>query len=407
MLSRVQMLVAASAIVATATASSSAVTKLGIYDYFVDESSPVMFNGQLVMFESIVQDSPQWAGHWNASFANCMSYFRMRDQRTGSVIVNITETCNHAFGEAFVQSNDEGLDTVFIYGTTWERAQVTSAGRAKQLSWSGPCSTNNCSVDSFWSSDPNLQAWTAAGPAPFTGYLVYNNDVCHVGPPSSSSSSAIATVSDLPPHQWVMILETGGSGRFWVSNNNDPTVNASWVPLDEGNYTLDQFGNWQVGSCPSIRYDPATGYYYVLTGGYQIIILRSKTLLKGSWELGTNNGVFLNPDNNDCIIIQDPPFGGWFNISTYPDAVQHVNACLANASGPGFGNDSDVDLSEVIVSSAWLARNVAGFVITDTTPATSVVTLIQYGSGDQKSFGFSNLAVYPGPMFQMLESFFN
>src|SRR4051794_33574168 len=68
----------------------AAVTKLGLYDYFTDESSPVIFNGKLLMMESIVQASPQWAGNWLPAFANCSCYYRVRDMATGAVIVNIT-----------------------------------------------------------------------------------------------------------------------------------------------------------------------------------------------------------------------------------------------------------------------------------------------------------------------------
>lgn len=389
-------------------AASVSVSKVGIYDYFTDESTPVVYNGHLLMFESIVQNSPQWAGHWDPRFANCTSYYRVRDQTSGVVIVNLTQTCEHAFGFALVQTNDEGLDTFFIFGTAWIRAQATHEN-STSLGWSGPCSTNNCSVDAFYTSDPALQSWATAGQAIHTGYSVYNTDIAHVGVPGASTEGE---GSGLPPHQWVMIMETSSqaSGKFWLSNASDPTDPTGWFPLDTSLYTLDQFGNWQVGACPSIRFDPATGYYYVLTGGYQIIALRSKTLAKGSWELANNNGIAIAPDAGDCKLA-GTPYGAWFNLSAYPDAEAHVDACLADPAGPGFGNDSDIDLTEVIVSTEWLnsllGPAAAGAAAKGPNGSTSVATLVQYGSGDQKTFGFSNLAIYPGPMFGMLASFFN
>ena len=63
---------ALAAAVALALPASATLTKLGIYDYFTDESTPVLFNGALLMFESIVQNSPQWAGHWLPAYANCV-----------------------------------------------------------------------------------------------------------------------------------------------------------------------------------------------------------------------------------------------------------------------------------------------------------------------------------------------
>ncbi len=60
------------------------VVKLGAYDYFTDESTPVTFNGRLLMFESIVHAAPQWAGNWIPAFANCSCYYRVRDLYSGT-----------------------------------------------------------------------------------------------------------------------------------------------------------------------------------------------------------------------------------------------------------------------------------------------------------------------------------
>ena len=115
--------------------------KYGVYDYFVDESSPIIYNGQLLMFESIVRASPQWAGNWLPAFANCACYFRVRDMHTLNVIVNLTKTCNHAFGAATVYKV-ASKDTLLISGTPWVRA---NSQKATAGTWSGPCQSNNCS----------------------------------------------------------------------------------------------------------------------------------------------------------------------------------------------------------------------------------------------------------------------
>jgi hypothetical protein len=338
------------------------------------------------------------------------------------VLVNLTQTCEHAFGFAMVQTDDAGLDTLTVFGTQWVRAQAPHGGGVDPLAWGGPCSQSNCSVDAFVSSDPALQAWTAPGAAITMLYATYNTDIAHVGAPSAAARAAAAALHRpsapspaLPPHEWVMILETAvqPSGRFWVSNRSDPTDSGGWTPLDPAAFTLDTFGNGQIGSCPSIRYDSASGFYYVLTGGDAVVVLRSRTLAKGSWQLGAGKGVVLGADDGDCKLA-GAPFGAWFNLSAYPDAAAHVAACVANPAGPGFGNDSDVDLSEVLVSAAWLRRVVAdggrGAPLPPPPPASAgdaaVATLVQYGSGDQKSFGFSNLAIAPGGMFALLESYF-
>lgn len=366
------------------------IQKLGYYDYFVDESSPVIYNGRLLMFESIVQDSPQWAGHWFPEWQNCSCYFRVRDQLSGSVLVNISSTCNHAFGEAFVSTNDEGLDTLFVMGTTWIRPgsnQVTGSQRLSKLHWSGPCAQQNCSVDSFYSNDPSLQSWTAVPSTVQVNYTVYNQDVAHIGPPGTR-------LHGLPvPAQWVMLLEVSGDAAklptLFISDRSDPTDAGGWTALDASVYGLDKFGNGQIGACPSIRYDPSTQFFYVLTGGISLLVLRSQNLTRGSWQLGQSMGVVLSANQGDCR--QAPaPYGQWFNLSSYPDAVNDVSKCLAGSpTGPGFGADSDVDLTEYV------------------TPNGDVVTLVQYGSGDQATFGFSNLAIAYGPLFKTLESFFD
>ena len=60
------------------------IVKLGTYDYFTYESTPVTFNGRLLMFESIVHEAPQWAGNWIPAFANCSCYYRVRDLYSGT-----------------------------------------------------------------------------------------------------------------------------------------------------------------------------------------------------------------------------------------------------------------------------------------------------------------------------------
>jgi hypothetical protein len=76
--------VAAAVALVACTPSGPGIIKLGTYDYFTDESTPVTFNGRLLMFESIVHASPQWAGYWIPAFANCACYFRVRDLYSGA-----------------------------------------------------------------------------------------------------------------------------------------------------------------------------------------------------------------------------------------------------------------------------------------------------------------------------------
>lgn len=411
--------------------------KLGLYDFFVDESTPIVFNGRLLMMESIVQDSPEYV----PLVPNCTCYFRVRDQASGVVLVNISSSCGHAFGSAFVATNDAGLDTLFIVGTTWVRmgapappsssvpahpspgtAAAAAVGDARALGWGGPCSAGgaNCSIDMFYTSDPALQAWTTVPRVVLPGKTVYNTDVTYVGLPGAARAAAQAAAGApptvrrgaLPAHEWIMQTEGPGGPRFFVSNASDPTDAAGWQLLDPAVYSMG--GSNQVGSCPSIRYDAASGYYYVLTGGRDILLLRSRTLQLGDWQLananGAINGTILPPNQRDCVPA-GAPYAAWYTPS--PTAAGHMAACAASPTG--YGNDSDADLSEVLLDAAacaglstgLAAQAVAALCANVTaTGVPGVATLFQFGSGDQATFGFSNLAIAPGGMFDVLPSYF-
>jgi len=340
----------------------------------VDESSPVIFNGRLLMFESIVFASPQWAGHWLPAFQGCQSYFRVRDMHTLAVIVNLTASCNHAFGAAVVfQAGGSGADTLLVTGTPWSRANSGRRG-ATADAWSGPCQDhNNCTVDLFWSSDPALgdATWRYAVPGVRTpGIGVYNNDVTAV-PPAAGL-----------PYAWIMALETTGeTARFAASASADPTDVGAWALLD-ASHTVP--GLPDVGSCPSLRHDGA--FFYYLTGGSNIQILRSPDLQ--AWEASPTH-VLRHADPGDCVLAP-----AWFGAPTgyVPTAAAEAHIAACGPAG-NYGDDSDVDLVE------WPQPYGAA-------PGGPPAVLLQYGSGDQATFGFSNLALYNGTMAAFLQSFF-
>ena len=380
--------------------------KIGAYDYFVDESSPVMYHGQLLMFESIVFNSPQWAGHWLPAFAACKSYFRVRDMRTLAVVVNITSSCDHAFGAAVVYVDPaSGAETLLVSGTPWTRTGVQGG---REVAWTGPCQDkNNCTgeekpsgkwhalfplpalthaprhthtltarprspaaVDLFYSSDPALSdaSWSAAVPGiAVPGIGVYNNDIMAV--PASAGL----------PYKWVMALEvTGGSGppRFAASAAASPTEVSAWALLN-ASHTVDG------GSCPSLRHDGT--FFYYLTGGTDIMMLRSRDLRDWTQAKAL---VLSHAEPGDCVVAP-----AWFGAPTgyvpTGDAAAHMAACGATGN---YGDDSDVDLVE------WPQPFGAA--------AGGPAVLLQYGSGNQATFGFSNLALFNGSMVEFLQSYF-
>ena len=345
---------------ALAAPPSAVLEKLGVYDFDVQESTPVVFNGALLMVESMLPMDPEWA-RADPALANCSGYFRVRNQTSGVVLVNISQTCGLAFAAATVATNDGGLDTLYVFGTEWARDGSP---------WRGPCSqASSCVIDAFSSADPALQNWSATRPLLAPGGVVYNVDVARVGDAADGLPAGA---------QWVMQTE-GTAPTFFACNGSDPTRAACWAPLPPATFGLDAFPGRQIGPCPSLRYDGRAGLWYVLTGGDSISVLRSPSLQRGSWTLG---GTLLAPDSGDCALAP-PPFGGWYAPSA--EAAAHIAACKTGAKG--FGYVSDIDVTEVVLDGA-------------------IVSLFQYGPGDQKTFGFSALAIARQPLFEFLAAMF-
>lgn len=350
------------------------VQKLGVYDYMTEESSPLIFNGLLVMLESIPRS---YAGFDTTGFANCSAYMRVRDMKTLRVIVNISATCGMAFGAATVLPGGAAgaSDTLVVSATQWDRTHVSPVLRESgSQGWTGPCdgaSPTNCTVNLFFSSSPTLEdaSWSSRSPGIPVPFGVYNTDIM-----------AVPAAAHLP-WKFVMALETTRErARFLVSESADPTDVAAWAVLNES-YTVPALPD--TGSCPSLRHDGS--WFYYLTGGRDIHILRSQDLLSSSWT--ESSGVVLSHSTpGDCVVA--PAFFGPY-IPTGV-ALQRLEAC-----GPAgtFGDDSDVDLTQ------WDAPG-------DSALGPGPVVLLEYGAGDQRTFGFSNLAVFNGTMTAFLQSFF-
>jgi len=354
---------ASAAVAAAAAAAAPFVTKLGVYDYMTEESTPVIFNGRLLMLESVPKSYPGWAGNWLPAFANCGNYLRVRDMRSLAIVVNITLSCDAAFGAAVVYTDsNSGVETLLVSATPWDRS--VSPWLSAGCGGAAP----NCTVLLFVSASPGLEdaSWSAPrGVQMPAGTGVYNTDIMQVPAPGM-------------PFRWAMALETTRErARFAISASEDPTDGNAWRLLD-ANHTVPPLPD--TGSCPSLRHDGE--FFYYLTGGTDIHILRSRDLI--SWAESTSL-VLRHSDPGDCVVA--PSFFGPY----VPEgvALQHLQTCGAQGD---FGDDSDVDLVE------WPAP----FGAAGSPPA----VLIEYGSGDQRTFGFSNLAFFNGTMVDFLHSFF-
>jgi hypothetical protein len=157
--------------------------KLGAIDFESYESTPLVFNGKLLLMETISLAYPGHISHWEPQYAACSSYYRIRDLKSGVVIRNLTESCDHSFGSAFVDKLPNGTEVLWVFGSAWYRPRSSSSSSSLghrggvRLGWGGKCSSPaNCTIDTFSTTDPTLQAWsrsTAIKP----GRSTWNNDV--------------------------------------------------------------------------------------------------------------------------------------------------------------------------------------------------------------------------------------
>jgi hypothetical protein len=102
----------------------------------------------------------------------------------------VADSCNHSFGSAFVDTLANGTEVLWVFGSSWYRAQLpvdsddahsnrtngqlnvleegagehTLEGRLSARSgWGGTCGDSggsNCSIGSFRTTDPTFKSWT-------------------------------------------------------------------------------------------------------------------------------------------------------------------------------------------------------------------------------------------------------
>jgi len=258
---------------------------------------------------------------------------------------------------------------MYVFGTRWIRYDVDKG----RVGWDGPCSLGACGTDMFWSTD--LKTWHNASAVSYPkGLTVYNTDVTFVrsSPPS------------LPPHNWVLILEASASvgyqSSFYIKNATS-LEEGEWMMLNMSQYYIPKFstGGNSIGACPSIRFIPETGYYYVSTGGDYIYVVRSKDLK--NWELGHyNSGTIIKPTTADCFFMSSK----WTAWNPPNATMQLMSTCTK------WDIDvSDSDLTEVMAADG------------------SVNTIFLYQPNNQGGVGFSSLFIHYGNYQSFFESYFN
>jgi hypothetical protein len=343
------------------------ITYLGAFNHQADESSPLVWQGKVVIMETLPNYNPQH----NSGFCGT-DYFIVRDLASWNIIATVTPSCQHAFGAATVTTDSKGVETMWVYGTRWIRYDMNRDSTTIP-SWDGPCNTGDCGVDVFWSTD--LKSWKNGSLVNFPkGMVAFNTDVAPV----------MNSPSILPAHNWIMAVEhtvpSVSYGIIFYIKNSPTLDQGEWIALNVSKYFIPNFntGGNQIGACPSVRY--VGGYYYVTTGGQKIWIVRSKDLI--NWELGHyNGGALLAPDSsNDCKFISPQ----WSMYKPNNDTVQLMQQCK-----PWDTCVSDSDLTE--------------FKQADGT----VGTLLLYQPNNQAGIGFSSLILHKGNYQSFFQSYFN
>jgi sucrose-6-phosphate hydrolase SacC (GH32 family) len=295
------------------SAAALALQRLGPIDYMAYESTPLLFRGRLLLMETITLAYPRHISHWDRRYANCSSYFRVRETTSGTVLYNLTESCGHSFGSAFVDDAPKGAEKLWVFGTAWDRPNeaVWRDGRSRlhsrgSVGWGGLCSAGKtCVVAGFSTDDPTLQSWTAHPAVLRPGAPTFNVDVTRVIDPRHSSWRYIMVVEQsaaCPNGNW--------TSYFYVNRSPDGDLSDGWERLDSShvlggatNPTSGAVDSYWIGACPTIRF--VAPYFYVLSGGQSLVLTRTMDLRH--WEAATvglsggggrSSGVFLRANSS-------------------------------------------------------------------------------------------------------------
>ena len=247
------------------------------------ESSPLYFQNHLYIMQSEMGNfPPDNQPH---------SFFCIFDGLTGNKIICPNSSVGYAFFSAIVD-HTSSVETIWVFGSNWDRAQSHAPGCQ-------PWGCGSCAQVASGNQSANclIGAWKTTDLINFIGpiniiALPTNITVPNVGVGMVNRPSSIPPPGNLPAHQAFMALEAGmpnHNGHFIAINTgNDYNLFTNWVLLNISEYSIS--GNvGEASGCPSARYNPKDGYYYVMGGGNMVDLTRSNNLTSGSWTLAPNH----------------------------------------------------------------------------------------------------------------------
>ena len=257
----------------------------GVMDFRSYESTPLLFKGQRLLMETITLSYPRGMQHWKPSqYASCSSYYRIRSLDTGRVLSNISSSCNHSFGSAFVDVLPSGEEKLWVFGAAWWRPQSSSTSRyrsdgysPKAKGWTGGCAKDaTCEIGSFSTLD--LKTWNKSV-ALMPGRSTFNVDVTKGKNGIYVMAAEQHPLPGAPPG-------SGWTSYFYMTASSDMT---GWKVLDTKTHVIGGPGTH--GACPTIRWVPEDAHYYVISGGLSVYLDRSRDL--STWQPSAQNGIVL------------------------------------------------------------------------------------------------------------------
>jgi hypothetical protein len=269
-------------------------SKLGAVDVGTYENTVFYANGRLLNVENIPCSYPEHAGVWQPDVFGNHSYARIRDFESGVVIANITSSVGFGFVSAFVDYDEasEASSTVWLFGTPADRCGGNGAPT---------------SVQAWWSRADDLVSWQTALAFDF-GRETHNVQVTRVAPMGGASAAeraawrerragAIAARGGGGSYRYVMFLECF---NFAINNDPDGNLTKGWTLLAD---TVAPPGAPCGG--PSLIYSPSDDFFYILTGGHEVWLVRTQNF--SSWEVSSPTP-FVSPSAGDALVS---PFQGF------------------------------------------------------------------------------------------------
>jgi hypothetical protein len=251
------------------------ISVLGTYDITLVETTPVVYRGELWLFEAVhynywnnTESSPIdcTAATSKIAAVDCRTHQRFTNVHTGEKTPVFGQ--GHFFGSAYV---DNATDTVYVFGT-------------KGDSGTYPGAAENVTV--FWSTD-GMRTWKSRTAITIKG-TTWNTSV---GKGKLNGTDVYVMSFDFrdpkTPGAW--------NQQFAVSSDL-----LSWTALDSGVFGMPS--DVEHGDA-ALRYSAVDGYWYTITGreapgGKRLFIteiFRSKTLVKSDWEAGAGMGLKSGP----------------------------------------------------------------------------------------------------------------